>query len=271
MKKIIFIGILIGIYLYATDDYIKPDKTYTMICKDTIVDINFAKNSKQVLYDSSKINQEKPLFNMGINYCKIDNHLYLSAGETFKYDIKKKNLIKSFIKGDLLTCMIDKKLIFYLKEDKLYEYSFREDKSYYIGQSRSNLAWNHSRISIVNNKWIFFNDYKEVYRYDLSTREVKKEEIKDCNIAHINMKNTLLCRNRNYEENKPYFTIDPMSYKKEYIDLKGSRDAFYDKELNGIFYTRYDFDLVNMREYRPSYFYSIEEDKEYFLSKECHF
>jgi len=275
MKKIIIASVLIGVLWFTQFRYIEPDKTYTMICNDKIIDINFAQNTKKILYDSSKINTLKPLFDIGINYCKIDNILYISAGVVFKYSLIDKKLTKTSINGHLLTCIKDKKVIFYKKENKLYKYMINNKMSKFIFDMRdSNKNWlDFDRgVAIVNNQ-LFFNDKSVLYRYDLNTEEVIKSTIKYCNVVqNANIKDKLLCSNRAYaKEKKSYFIVDFKTHKKEYIDLPDIKNVFYDNELDGIFYTRYDWDFVHMKEYRPSFFYNIKNHTEYRFSKDCHF
>jgi hypothetical protein len=255
----------------------KPNKVYTMVCDNKIVDINLATNERKVLYDPNKIRlKNKPLFNMGINYCKINNKLYLSTGLTFEFDLEKKFLSQSVdIEGDLQGCIKDKQLIYYKKNDRfVYEYSLETNKSTFIYELKKNWLGYYEGISIVDNKFIFFNDNEKVLKYDINKKTVVNTTISNCDIVEvaINAGDKLLCKSTDL--NNIYLFLFDLNTKntKKIINSKiETKDIFYDKELNGFFYTRYDWDFFMFKEYRPTKFYSLEKEKEYSVIKDCHF
>jgi len=279
LKKFILVIVVIGAILafYNINNRIQPNKKYIMICNNTIAEINIAKETKDILYNANDIQIQKPLLGIDTNYCKVKNNLYISSGRTYVYSLETKKLHKAIFDGNLVGCIPKKELLVFEQNEQLFIYNLRTKEQEKIGNTRNKefVDWLYGqRVSIVKDNWIFFNDKNNIYKYDIDTKTITKTKIKHCDIINIKLNNGLLCLNSaDFNDKVPYFYIDLSTFKQRDVNLGivAGNAFYYDNELNGIFYIKYDWDWYNMKETKNTWFYSFDKNKSYFVDKECHF
>jgi hypothetical protein len=235
--------------------------------------VNFAKKSKKIIYNAESYSGFKPVLYQKTFFCKIGQRIYIGAGNTFIYDINSSSFIyKDTIKGNLLACDSEKKLLYYVShDDRLMEYNISAKQSKYIhkiGNNTPNFA-NDYRMELVG-QYGFFRNNDALYRYDINKHIITEFQDKECTLRNIVYKsNKLLC----FDESKMHYYLTDPDFKSKKIleNWDGGGNIFLDDQLEGLFYTRYDWDWLRMKEIRTMWFYSIPKQKSYFVDKKCHF